>query len=72
MPKTTEQLEHESNGSCILFFSRARDMLARVPVAAQCEDGYYGGGAAHVHGDGEDDEMLALEMLTAKSRNGFL
>ena len=23
-------------------------------------------------GDNEDDEMLALEMLTAKSRNGFL
>ena len=47
-------------------------MLAHVAGAALCEDCYYGGGAAHVDGDGENDEMLALEMLTAKSRNGFL
>ena len=46
-------------------------MLAHVAGAALCEDCYYGGGAAHLDGDGEDDEMVELEMLTAKYRNGF-
>ena len=48
-------------------------MLAHVAGAALCEDCYYGGGAAHVDGDGEDDgKMLALQMMTVMSRNGFL
>ena len=45
--------------------------MARVAGAALCEDCYCGGGAA-APVDGEDDgKMLALQMLTAKSRNGF-